>query len=176
VSEQEFEGFIGLEEADKSRGGIERARRERGWRGVRPEAAVAGAVLCVQERDLAFKAGDGAINPRGVGIHASGINHFACFYIVRSIDDDVEIFDDGACIAGVEALIEDIQFQVIAQGLERISRAPGFGEVEAGHTVEDLSGQVGQVHNVSIHQPQLPHACGGQVEGDGGAQASHTDN
>jgi len=176
MSEQHFEDFIGLQEADNSRGGIQGAGGGEVFRGVRPQAAIAGAIGSIEEGDLAFEAGDRAINPRGMRRHAGGIDDFASFQVVGSIDDDVEIFDEGGSISGVKALIKDFEVQVRAQCLKPISSAPCFGEVKAGGTVEDLSGQVREVHNIRIHQPQFSDACGRQIECDGGAQAAQADD
>jgi hypothetical protein len=178
LAEDKLDDLGGLDDADKAgeyakhstlgAGGHE-ARRRR----LRIEAAVAGAILGGEDAGLALEAEDRSV---GIGLvaaeHAGVVHEVAGLEVVSAVSDDVEVADD---LHRVGAGEHGVVLHDGHEGVERLQLL--FGRVELGPAyifgaVNDLALQIAEVDHVEVDEAQSADARGGEVKGEGRAEAS----
>src|SRR5690348_17989181 len=96
--QNELDGFAGLKHADDAGQNAQHARlraawRERHWRRLRIEAAIAGTIVGLEDGKLAFKAVDAAMYDGLVGDDRSVIQQIASREVIGAVNDEIILGD-----------------------------------------------------------------------------------
>ena len=110
--ERELDRLVRLERADDPRQDAEHAalgaaRRQLGRRRLREQAAVAGALMRLEDGDLALEAEDRAVDDRDAVPHRGVVQEVAGREVVGAVDDHVPALgEDAVDVLGRQSLLE----------------------------------------------------------------------
>ena len=168
-AEQHLDHLVGLQRADHAgqhaqHAALGAARHQSRRRRFAVEAAVAGAVLVIEHRDLALEAEDRSVHVGLAGEHAGVVDQVAGREIVGTVGHHVVLLK---------------QIQGVGRGQRLLDRLDGDGGVEVGQpvrcplqlrlshlrgAVQYLALQVGLVDLVELHDADAADAGRGQVQ------------
>ena len=127
-SQQQLDRLVGLDRADDAGQDAEHAalgaaRSKLRRRGRRKEAAVAGADLRLEDRDLAFEAEDRAVHDGDVVPHRRVVDEVARGEVVGAVDDDIPAgTDDALDVVGGQPLLVRDHCDIRVERLDRLLR------------------------------------------------------
>src|ERR1700722_15778671 len=144
-----------------------------GWR-LAEEAAGAGALVGLEDGELAVEAEDGGGDDGDLQAYGGVVEQIAGGEVVDAVDDDVVALDDLHDVGGVDAglVLDDVDIGV--QSLDGLLRRVDLGNTDAVGGVDHLALQVGQVDDVIVDDAQRANAGGGEVERGGRAEAARS--
>ena len=152
------------------------ARRQLGRRRRGIEAAVAGALVRVEDGDLALEAVDRAVHDGDVVPDRGVVDEVARREVVGAVDDHVPaVGEDSLDVLRRQPLLVGDHGHV---GIERLDRPLGgehLGLAERVRRVDDLALQVGVVDDVGVDDPERADAGRGEVERRGRAEPAGPD-
>src|SRR5581483_4714068 len=128
------------------------------------EAAIAGAVLCVENRDLSLEAEDAAVNVRLPKQHAGIVDQVARGEVVCAIGYDVVVAEDFQRVLRAEACFVAFHLDKRIDFPKCLPRRVQLRPAHVVRPMDDLPLQVGKVHNVEVHDAELSHPGCSQVE------------
>lgn len=176
-AENQLHDFGGLQKAHDSRQDAENAsflagRSELcGWR-LRIQAAVARAFLGLDDRDLTFKAENGAGDIGDTKVHTGVIDQITGGEIVATVDHNVVSVEDIEHVLGGEAGVVRVDLHVGVQVIDGLLGGLDLRPAHTGIVVKDLPLQVGTVDDVGVDEPDGADAGCREVVGAGRAQAA----
>ena len=152
------------------------ARRELRRRRLREQAAVARALVRLEDGDLALEAVDRAVDDGDAVPDRRVVQQVARREVVGAVDDHVPaLAEDPVDVLGGEPLLEGLDGDVGVQRLERALGGLGLRVAEALGRVDDLALQVRLVDGVVVDDPERADAGGREVERGGRAEAAGAD-
>ena len=145
-------------------------------RRLREQAAVARALMRLEDGDLALEAVDRAVDDRDVVPDRRVVQQVARREVVGAVDDHVPaLAEDPVDVLGGEPLLERLDGDVGVERLDRALRGLGLRVAEPLGRVDDLPLEVRLVDDVVVDDAERADAGGGEVEGSGGAEAAGAD-
>ena len=176
-AEDQLDDLGGLQQAHRAGQHAEHAvgaagGRELGRRGLAEQAAVAGAVVGLEHRQLAVEAEDRGGHDGDLQAHGGVVEQVARGEVVDAVDDHVVALDDLHDVGGVQAhrVLDDLDV-----GVERVDRLLGgvdLGDADALGGVDHLALEVGEVDDVVVDDAERADAGGGEVERGRRAEAA----
>ena len=139
-------------------------RRQLGRRRSRVEAAVARALVGVEDRQLALEAEDRRRDDRGLEPHARVVQQVARREVVEAVDDHVVPLDDLHDVVGAEPDGVLLDLHVRVDLVDRDLGGVDLRHADAVVRVRDLALQVREVDHVVVDDPERADARGGEVE------------
>ncbi len=151
-------------------------RRELGRRRRREEAAVARALVRLEDRHLALEAVDRAVHDRDPVPDRRVVDEVARREVVGAVDDDVPaVGEDPVDVLGGEPLLVGDHLDVRVQRLDRPLGRLDLRPAERVGRVDDLALEVRRVDDVVVDDAEAADARGGEVERRGRAEAAGAD-
>src|SRR5580658_9701897 len=179
-AEDELDDLGGLNDSDEARQDAEDAAFGAGWDqaggwGFGVEAAVAVAFLGGEYRGLALKAEDGTVCVGLACEDAGVVDEVARLEVVGAVGDDVVVLEDLEGVGRGEHRVVLHDVGVLVQALDHL-----LGGVDLEHShgvlgVDDLALQIRFVDDVEVYEAEGAYPGGGEVEGEGGAEAAGAD-
>ena len=169
-AEQQLERLARLQRAHDARQHAEHAalgarRRELGRRRLREEAAVARALVRLEDRELALEAEDRGVHDRDAVAQARVVEEVARGEVVGAVDDHVDALEQPVDVLGRQALAVGRRRRT--SGLSssmRCLRRLRLGHADRGHRVQHLALQVRLVDDVGVDDRDRADAGRGEVE------------
>ena len=151
-------------------------RRQLDGRRLREEAAVARAVVRLEDGHLALEAVDRAVDDRDAAPDRRVVDEVAGREVVGAVDDQVPaVVEDPVDVLGGEALAVGDDVDVRVERLDRALRRVDLRRAERVERVRDLPLQVRLVDDVGVDDPERADAGRGEVERRGRAEAAGAD-
>ena len=173
ISRGQLDRLVRLQRADDPRQHAEHAalgarRRELGRRRLGEEAAVARAVVRLEDGDLALEAVDRAVHDRDPAPDRRVVHEVARREVVGAVDDDVPaVVEDPVDVLRGEPLAVGDDVDVGVQALDRALRGVDLRRAERVERVRDLPLQVRLVDDVGVDDPERADAGRREVERGG---------
>ena len=152
------------------------ARGQLGRGRLREEAAVAGALVRLEDRHLALEAEDRAVHDGDAVPDRCIVQEIARREVVGAVDDHVPaLAEDPVDVLRREALLEDLDGDVRVQRLDRPLGRVGLRLAETVGRVDDLALKVRLVDRVVVDDPERADAGGCEVERGRRAEPARAD-
>src|SRR6185437_5373205 len=148
---------------------------ETGRRRLAEETAITRTVLRTKNRRLSLEAKDASERVRLAEQHRRIVRQIASGEVVRSVHNDIEVTHDFERVHRVEPSVEGLEMNVWIHIVDAIARRVEFGATDVGCTVQDLSMQVGCVHDIEVNQSESADAGSREIQGARGAQTTGSD-
>src|SRR3954447_3892760 len=166
-----------LEQAHRARQHAEHAvraarRGELVGRRLREQAAVARAVVRLEDAKLPLEAEDRGRHDRDLEAHRRVVEQVARGEVVDAVDDDVPALDDLHDVRGVEARLVLDDLHVGVQRLDLLLGRVDLRHADAVGGVDHLARQCRDVDEVVVEDAERADAGGGEVERGRRAEAA----
>ena len=169
-----------LDDADDARqhaqhAAFSAARHQTGWRRLRIEAAIAGAVLGREHRGLTFEAEDRAVGVRLAEQHACVVRQVARRKVVRAVEDDVVRREQLERVLGRQRRLVGIDLDVRVDVDQPRLRRLQLGLADRRGAVNDLALQVAVVDDVEVDDADAADAGRREVHRRRRPESARTD-
>src|SRR5207249_2349233 len=175
--------LYGLESLDSSHDARQYAQHptlsaawhQSGRRRLGIEATIARSFPGVKDRGLPFEAEDAGIDVGFAQQDTSVIHQVARGEVIGSVGHHVIFLEKVERVLGTEAGLVSHDFNIRIDIGDRFGGGGKFGASHILGAMDHLPLQVGEVHYIKVHQAELAHAGGGQVQGQGRPEPSGSD-
>src|ERR1017187_8823256 len=124
---------------------------------------------------LALETENRAVNIGFLEQHARVVREIARREIVRAVHDDVVGPDEVEGVFGRDAGVVDDDLAIRIDARDGFLGGLRLGPAHVGVRVQNLALEIGIIHGVEIHYSYLSYPGGGEVHGDGRAEAARAD-
>src|SRR3989454_2412632 len=181
ASEEKFDRLDRLDRSDNARehpehSALRTRRDEAGRRRFRVQTPVTRTLRRVEDARLAFEAEDRSVDVWLVQEDRRIVHEVSGREVVRSIDDDVVVFQNVQCVLRGEARLVRLDVDVRVDLSDALLRDVDLLAADVFRPVQHLALQVRLVDHVEVDDPETADAGGAEVLGERHAESPGADD